>query len=172
MLEQQRNPGAQVIRNLRYLALKTLQPLRSLLRSSIAVSSGYRCEALNSAINGSKTSQHMKGEAADISLSNEFLTRPSRQRIRNIMRNKVRAETGLFPRDTVNANYYLFACICMYLDELDVDQVIHEYGEDGAPSWVHVSCSRDDRNRRQILIKRSGEGYIELTLNEAIKLGC
>lgn len=171
-LEQQRNPTTNIVNSLGYLARKTLQPLRNLLKSSIYVSSGYRCEAVNSAIKGSKTSQHMKGEAADMSLSNEFITRPSRERVRNILRNKIRKETGMFPRGDVNSNYYLFACICMYLDELDIDQVIHEYGEDGSPSWVHVSSSRGERNKRQILIKRSGEGYIELTLNDALKLGC
>ena len=32
----------------------------------IVVSSGYRCPALNTAIGGSKTSQHMTGQAVDI----------------------------------------------------------------------------------------------------------
>lgn len=32
----------------------------------IRINSGYRCLALNQAIRGSKTSQHMRGEAADI----------------------------------------------------------------------------------------------------------
>ncbi len=30
------------------------------------ISSGYRCPALNKAVGGSDTSQHMKGEACDI----------------------------------------------------------------------------------------------------------
>jgi uncharacterized protein YcbK (DUF882 family) len=30
------------------------------------VTSGYRCPALNKAVNGSKYSQHVKGQAADI----------------------------------------------------------------------------------------------------------
>ena len=34
--------------------------------STLAVTSGYRSEALNEAINGSKTSQHSKGEALDL----------------------------------------------------------------------------------------------------------
>ena len=36
------------------------------LVSTITVNSGYRCPELNAAVKGSKTSQHMKGEAADI----------------------------------------------------------------------------------------------------------
>ena len=43
-----------------------LDPLREWWGKPINVSSGYRCPELNVAIKGSKTSQHMKGEAADI----------------------------------------------------------------------------------------------------------
>lgn len=43
-----------------------LEPLRALYKKPVYVSSGFRSEALNEAVNGSKTSQHMKGEAADI----------------------------------------------------------------------------------------------------------
>ena len=172
MLEAQRNPNADIVRNLGYLTITTLQPLRNLLKSSMYISSGYRCPELNSAIKGSSTSQHMKGEAADVTLSNEFLTRSSRARARNIMMEKIRSVTGRFPRDNTNSNFYLFACICMYMDDLDVDQIIHEYGKDGAPGWVHVSTSRNDRNKREILIKRTGEDYIKLSLNQALELGC
>lgn len=45
-----------------------LQPLRDAYGKPMKVNSGYRCPKLNAhpAINGSKTSQHCKGEAADI----------------------------------------------------------------------------------------------------------
>lgn len=43
-----------------------LEPLRMLYKKPVYVSSGFRSEALNEAVNGSKTSQHMKGEAVDI----------------------------------------------------------------------------------------------------------
>jgi len=172
MQEMQSNPSSDVVRNLQYLTNKSLQPIRTLLKTSLTVSSGYRCELLNTQIGGSKTSQHMVGEAADLSLSSEFLHRTSRQRIKHIIREKIRHETGAYPSDKANANFYLFACICLYLDELDVDQVIHEYGDDGSPKWVHISCSRSEKNKRQILIKRQGEGYIQLDKNQALKLGC
>lgn len=38
--------------------------------AAIVVNSGYRCEALNTAIKGSKTSEHMLGTAADIEPKN------------------------------------------------------------------------------------------------------
>lgn len=43
-----------------------LDPLREWWGKPVNVSSGYRCPELNAAVKGSKTSQHMKGEAADI----------------------------------------------------------------------------------------------------------
>jgi len=52
--------------NLIELCENVLQPLRDALGVSIYISSGYRSSALNKAIGGSKTSQHCKGEAADI----------------------------------------------------------------------------------------------------------
>lgn len=49
------------------LVITVLQPLRSLLKREGQVNSGYRCKALNDLIpNSSSTSQHMKGEAADM----------------------------------------------------------------------------------------------------------
>ncbi len=43
-----------------------LDPLRTWWGKPIRVNSGYRCKELNKAVKGSKTSQHMSGEAADI----------------------------------------------------------------------------------------------------------
>ena len=43
-----------------------LEHLRNMLRAPILISSGYRSPALNRAVGGSATSQHMRGEAADI----------------------------------------------------------------------------------------------------------
>lgn len=43
-----------------------LQPLRSAWGQPLHVNSGYRCPAVNRLVNGAATSQHVKGEAADI----------------------------------------------------------------------------------------------------------
>ena len=50
------------------LAKHIFQPLREHFAKPIWLSSGYRSEALNKAIGGSKTSQHCKGEAMDIDM--------------------------------------------------------------------------------------------------------
>ena len=49
-----------------HLAYFILQPLRDAYRKPLRISSGYRCKALNKAVNGVPTSQHLKGEAVDI----------------------------------------------------------------------------------------------------------
>ena len=48
------------------LMWNALDPIRRMWGKPIIVNSGYRCPKLNAAIGGSATSQHMKGEAADI----------------------------------------------------------------------------------------------------------
>jgi len=55
-----------VIDNLTILAQKVLQPLREWVCSLIIVNSGYRCAELNRAVGGAKNSQHLTGEAVDI----------------------------------------------------------------------------------------------------------
>lgn len=61
-------PGKQEIVNLTYLAVKVLQPLRNGLNEPIKINSGYRSPELNKAVSGVKNSQHMTGQAADISI--------------------------------------------------------------------------------------------------------
>ena len=43
-----------------------LDPLRRAWGKPILVNSGYRCPALNTAVGGKASSQHLRGEAADI----------------------------------------------------------------------------------------------------------
>lgn len=43
-----------------------LDPLRRAWGKPILVNSGYRCPALNNAVGGKASSQHLRGEAADI----------------------------------------------------------------------------------------------------------
>lgn len=48
------------------LVRKVLQPLRDVYQKPMKVNSGYRCPELNRLVGGVSTSQHVKGEAADI----------------------------------------------------------------------------------------------------------
>mgnify|MGYP003638615175 CR=1 FL=1 len=56
-------PTEEHLENLKDLAENIFQPIREEFMCPIFISSGYRSEALNEAIGGSKTSQHSKGEA-------------------------------------------------------------------------------------------------------------
>lgn len=60
----------QVLDNLLLLITECLQPIRNYIGLPIKVTSGYRCKTLNDlpTIRGSKTSDHLKGCAADITV--------------------------------------------------------------------------------------------------------
>lgn len=62
------SPNFEVSTNLMQLAYYILDPLREKYGKPIIVNSAYRCPELNKAVGGSKTSQHMKGLAADITV--------------------------------------------------------------------------------------------------------
>ena len=64
--EEQFNPSQDIIDNLRLLCENVLQPLRDSLGRGVFVNSGYRSPRTNEAVGGSKTSQHLSGQAADI----------------------------------------------------------------------------------------------------------
>ena len=59
-------PNKQEESNLIALVENILDPLREAYGKPIIVTSGFRCERLNKLVNGSKTSQHRTGQAADI----------------------------------------------------------------------------------------------------------
>lgn len=59
-------PSAEVRNALTALVDNVLDPLREAWGAPIIVTSGYRSPALNKAVKGSATSQHVKGQAADI----------------------------------------------------------------------------------------------------------
>ena len=60
------DPTPEAAENLKLLVDNVLDPLRNAYGKPIIVTSGYRSPALNAAVKGSKTSQHVKGQAADI----------------------------------------------------------------------------------------------------------
>ncbi len=52
------------------LVENVLQPLRDAWGKPLKINSGYRCPELNKAVGGVATSQHVKGEAADVACDN------------------------------------------------------------------------------------------------------
>lgn len=65
------SPNDAVIGRLTRLVDYVLDPLRIAWGKPIIVNSGYRCPALNKAVGGVETSQHLRGEAADITAGSE-----------------------------------------------------------------------------------------------------
>jgi hypothetical protein len=70
-IDEQFSPPDSIRENLKALCESVLEPIRAGVDSPIHISSGYRCERDNNAIGGAKTSQHTKGQAADISTANK-----------------------------------------------------------------------------------------------------
>ena len=126
-------PSEVEIERLRALCTHVLEPLRRRF-GVIRVTSGYRCPELNRRVGGVSRSQHMRGEAADITIPKKH--RP-------------------FAHGTdEQAVRLLFKYAQQYAD---YDQLILEHYTDkktGAQSWwLHISCRIDYRRNRHQAIK-------------------
>ena len=117
------NPTEEITSNLLELSTKILQPIRNVYGKPIVISSGYRCTKLNKAVGGVSTSQHVKGEAADIHTVS----------------------------DTVQANKELFKLIEKMVKDgkIIVGQLIDEYNY----NWIHVSLPNSKHKKQILHIK-------------------
>jgi len=70
-------------------------------------------------------------------------------------------------------NFYLFAIICLKLEGFDIDQLIHEFGQDfGQPAWVHVAASRRQNKREILLISSFSSPKVQRpTVEQALAYG-
>lgn len=62
-------PTPEVIENLQKLVDNIVQPVRDHYGKSVKINSGYRAPEVNASVGGSKTSDHCKGQAADIEIA-------------------------------------------------------------------------------------------------------
>lgn len=60
-------PNDEALENMKLVAERCFEPIREWYGKPIKVNSFYRCDALNRAVKGSATSQHVQGKAIDIS---------------------------------------------------------------------------------------------------------
>ena len=129
-------PDAASKANLTLLCQKYLQPMREAYGKSIIVTSGYRCPALNAKVGGSKTSQHMRGQAADINDGEGY-------------------KLGLEARYKANAKLFDFI-----YKRGGYDQLINEFPDaQGRPQWVHVSYNPSLKKQRgQALVAKKVNG--------------
>jgi hypothetical protein len=70
--QAQKACGSTQVDNLRATA-KLLEEVRAYFDAPVIIHSGYRCKALNAFIGGSKTSQHLVGQAADFHVEGHSL---------------------------------------------------------------------------------------------------
>lgn len=63
-------PNEQAIVNLMAVAEKVFQKCRDHFGKPLKVNSGYRCSAVNHAVKGASTSQHLTGQALDLDFGN------------------------------------------------------------------------------------------------------
>lgn len=110
-------PDDRIVKNLTQLVNTVLDPLREAYGKPIVVTSGYRCPALNRAVGGSRTSQHLYGQAADIkSLSDD-------------------------PKE--NKKIFDIASQLIREGKIKTGQLIDEYNYD----WVHISTPGGHTNQ-------------------------
>ena len=65
-------PNVQQMINLVYLCAYVLEPLRVAMNEPIKIGSGFRCQQLNKAVGGVSSSQHLKGQAADLCIDGDI----------------------------------------------------------------------------------------------------
>ena len=104
--------------NMQLVGIRVFDVIREHFKTPIRVSSFFRSLRLNNSVGGSKTSQHVKGQAIDIQGTGKL--------------------TNQMIFDYVKEN-------------IDFDQLIHEYGTDTNPAWVHISYVSKEKNRKQVL---------------------
>ena len=142
-------PSELEVENLRRLCEGCLEPLRVAIGLPVIITSGFRTKALNDKLaHASSTSQHMRGEAADLYVvqGSKFKVQGSEPSRRELLIKAFR-EILLNPK-------------------IDFDQLILY------PSFIHVSYVSKERNRRGIL-KAQGNGklgYGRLTLANALQI--
>ena len=143
MWAEQKAPPEATVKNLTRLCTDTLEPLRELLGGwPLQINSGWRCPDLNDAIGGSPTSQHKQGTAADIELVRHWTTGHSQI---NVLLERWReiAEAGFAPPPgRMKAEWFVWAVALLHAEELGINQLIHEYGDDPwSPKWVHIATT-------------------------------
>lgn len=91
-------PNQEQVNALKLLSTNVLQKVRDNFGLSIHLSSAFRCKELNKSIGGVPTSQHCKGEAADIDMDNTTITN---RQVFDFIRQKLQFDQLIFEGGTV-----------------------------------------------------------------------
>lgn len=126
-------PNEIQLSNMRLVANKCFEPLRNWHGKAIGISSFFRSPELNTAIGGSKTSQHCAGSEDKKEAAIDI-------------------DADMYNNGITNADIFY------WLDKnVEYDQLIWEFGTDENPAWVHVSY-RDGANRKMKLVAKKIDG--------------
>lgn len=131
-------PGSEIYKNLLY-TIERLDKIREEWGGPIIVTSGYRSQALNKAVGGSKSSAHLTGMAADI--------HPKNGDIMDLAA--------------------LIATMEMEFDQLILEKTTVKNGEILGCQWLHIGFSRT-KNRNQILAW-DGKAYKPVKITKEVK---
>lgn len=119
-------PTGKIAEAIEALVDNVLDPIREKLGKAITVTSGYRNAKLNKAVGGASTSQHTKGEAADIITGN---AQSDNMAIVNaLLALKIPFDQCIMEKTTRMTSGKITAC-----------------------RWVHISYKKDGPNRNEIL---------------------
>jgi uncharacterized protein YcbK (DUF882 family) len=119
-------PTEEHLENLKTICADVFDKVREHFGVPIYISSGYRSEALNKAIKGSRTSDHSLGRALD--LDQDY-------------------------RGNGITNMDVFKFI---KDNLDFDQLIYEFGTTKNPDWVHVGYRKGENRKQILVAYKEG----------------
>ena len=160
-------PSEQAVENLRRLCEGCLEPLREALQLPVVITSGFRTKALNDKLaHSSSTSQHMRGEAADLYVVQGSSTSEA---TKSMTRFKVQSSDAASSRFKVQGHRELLIKAFREIltnPKIDFDQLILY------PTFIHVSYVSKERNRHGILKARGNGklGYGRLTRADALTL--
>lgn len=118
-------PDAATIEKMKYVATEIFDKVREFAGGPLHVNSFYRSPELNAAIKGSKSSQHMKGEAIDMDCDQ--------------FGNSTNEAIFHYIKDNLDFDQLIWE----YPDK------------EGTPSWIHCSKVSYKKNRKQVLVALS-----------------
>lgn len=108
-------PNREQVAALIVLCGKVLQPTRDMYGGPICVNSGYRSLAVNRAVGGARSSQHTRGEAADITVQ----SRQGNKKLFELIRDNLSFD------QLINERNYSWIHVSYKSEEKNRKQVLH-----------------------------------------------
>jgi len=121
-------PNEEQLANMKLLAEKIFEPVRKHFNVPIYIWSMFRSKTVNEAIGGSRTSQHLKGQAVDID--------------------------GQIYGGVTNSEIFDYIVNNLIFDQI----IAEFPDNSGEPNWVHVSYRKNNNRRKITLAEKTSKG--------------